>query len=127
MGKIRSFIGIDQNLFDEYNFFDIKFNICNYIFMIPAELSLLFDTYYSLFLNKSLLFSPKNSKEAIKILNSYKIKGDNRDNWIIIAPCIILEKNIKMFDEDKNVSFIIGYCPIFNHEHNFEFLYKFKK
>ena len=48
------------------------------------------------------------------------------ENWIMISPCIEVEKNLNIH-ENKNIYCFIGYCPFFNHKHNIEFLYKFSK
>ena len=61
------------------------------------------------------------------MITDYENEEGNKENWIIISPCIELEKNIQTFHEDKNIYRFIGYCPIFNHEHNTDFLYKFSK
>ena len=48
----------------------------------------------------------------------------------MIAPCIELEKNIKYFNENKNIYCFIGYCPIFSigmHNHNNESLKQYSK
>ena len=96
MSKIYSLIGLDKDPLAEYNFFKIRFNICKYIFIVPAELSILFGCFYCNIINNSLLFFQIDFKEAKELLNAYKIGGDNKDNWLIIAPCIELEKNIKI-------------------------------
>ena len=61
------------------------------------------------------------------MLNDYENEEGIKENWIIISPCIELEKNIQNFLENKNIYCFIGYCPIFNHQHNTYFLYKFPK
>ena len=61
------------------------------------------------------------------MLNDYEKESGNKENWILIAPCMELEKNIKIFHENKDIICFIGYCPIFNHEHDIISLIRFSK
>ena len=127
MNKINLFINLEEHPLMKYNFFKISFNICHYIFIVPEQFSLLFSSFYSIILNNSLIFFPKDFQQAKELIKDYENEREIQNNWIIISPCTELEKNIEEFNENKNIYFIIGYCYIFNHEHNFEYLYKFRK
>ena len=70
---------------------------------------------------------PKDFKQAKDLLNDYENEMGIEENWIVISPCMELEKNIKSFQENKNIICFIGYCPIFNHNHDELFLYSFSK
>ena len=52
------------------------------------------------------------------MLNDYENEEGYKENWIIISPCMELEKNIEIFHEHKDIICFIGYCPIFNHVHD---------
>ena len=58
---------------------------------------------------------------------AYEIEVGVKENFIFICPCVDLEKNIKDLNENKSIYCIIGYCPIFNHDDNIDFFYKFTK
>ena len=47
--KIDLFVGFEKDPLKKYNFFKIRFNICNYIFVIPESFSLLFSSFYKRF------------------------------------------------------------------------------
>ena len=70
---------------------------------------------------------PKDFKQAKELLNDYGNEMGIEENWIVISPCMELEKNIKSFHENKDIICFIGYCPIFNHNHDKLFLYSFSK
>ena len=126
--KIDIFIDMEEDPLKKYNYFKkIEFNKCNYIFVIPESLSELFSSFYSQKLKDSLIFFPKDFQQAKELLNDYENEEGIKENWIIISPCIELEKNIQNFHENKNIYCFIGYCPIFNHNHNTFFFYKFSK
>ena len=123
--KIDIFIDMEEDPLEPYK--KIEFNKCNYIFVIPESLSELFSSFYSQKLKDSLIFFPKDFQQAKELLNDYENEEGIKENWIIISPCIELEKNIQNFHENKNIYCFIGYCPIFNHNHNTFFFYKFSK
>ena len=126
--KIDLFIDMEEDPLKKYNYFiKIEFNKCNYIFIIPVSLSELFSSFYSQKLKDSLIIFPKDFQQAKELLNDYENEEGIKENWIIIAPCIELEKNIQNFHENKNIYCFVGYCPFFNHSHNISFLYKFSK
>ena len=125
--NINHFLYLKEHPLMKYNFFNISFNICHYLFIVPEKYSLLFSSFYSKILNNSLIFFPKDFHQAKELLNNIENEVGIKDNWIIISPCVELEKIIQEFSENKNIYFFIGYCYISNHEHNFEHLYKFKK
>ena len=126
--KIDLLIDMEEDPLKKYNYFKkIEFNKCNYIFIIPEHLSELFSSFYTQKLKDSLIFFPKDFQQAKELLNDYENEEGIKENWIIISPCVELVKNIKNFHENKNIYCFIGYCPIFNHEHNTDFLYKFPK
>ena len=126
--KIDIFIDMEDDPLKKYNYFKkIEFNKCNYIFIIPESLSELFSSFYSQKLKDSLIFFPKDFQQAKELLNDYENEEGIKENWIIIAPCMELGKNIQNFHENKNIYRFIGYCPIFNHNHGINFLYKFHK
>ena len=125
--KIDMFIDMDKNPLEKYNYFKIDFTICNYLFIIPETFSNLFSSFYTKILEKAILFFPKNFQEAEDLLNAYEIEEGNKENWIVISPCTELENNIEIYHKNKNIYRFIAYCPIFNHEHNDNYLYKFNK
>ena len=125
--KLDLFVGYEKDPLKKYNFFNIEFDKCNYIFIIPEIYSNLFSSFYNKILKESLIFFPKDCSQALDLLNDYEIEADIKENFIIICPCIELENNIQMFQNNKNVYNIIGYCPIFYHIHNKRFLHSFSK
>ena len=125
--KIDLFVGFEKDPLKKYNFFKIRFNICNYIFIIPESFSLLFSSFYTKILKDALIFFPKDFNEAKDLLNAYESEVGIKENWIIISSCIELEKNINDLHDNKDIYRFIGYCPIFNHDDNIEFFYNFSK
>ena len=125
--KINPLLSLKEHPLTKYNFFKISFNICHYMFKVSDQFSNLFSSFYSKIINSSLIFFSKDFQQTKELLNSCENEIGIKDNWIIISPCVELEKNIQEFNDNKNVYFIIGYCYISNHEHNFEHLYKFQK
>ena len=125
--KIDLFVGFEKGPLEEYNLFNIKFNMCNYIFIIPETFSLLFSSFYTKILKDELIFFPKDFNEAKDLLNAYENEVGIKENWIIISSCIELEKNINDLHENKDIYQFIGYCPIFNHFNNMHYFYKFPK
>ena len=88
---------MEEDPLKKYNYFKkIEFNKCNYIFIIPVSLSELFSSFYSQKLKDSLIIFPKDFQQAKELLNDYENEEGIKENWIIIAPCIELEKNIKI-------------------------------
>ena len=125
--NINHFLYLKEHPLMKYNFFNISFNICHYLFIVPEKYSLLFSSFYSKILNNSLIFFPKDFHQAKELLNNIENEVGIKDNWIIISPCVELEKIIQEFSENKNIYFFIGYCYNSNHEHNYKHLYKFKQ
>ena len=124
--KVESFISIDLPfLTRNYNYFKIDFSKCNYIFITPEPLLTFFLILYPKILN-SLIFFPKDSRQATEILNDKEKIGDN-ENWIVISPCDELIENIQIFNENKNIYHIFGYCLSNNHKHDIEFFSQFSK
>ena len=118
---------MEEDPLKKYNYFKIDFTKCNYIFIIPEPLSNLFSSFYTNILKNALIFFPKDFQQVIELLTDYENEVGNKENWIVISPCTELEKNIQTFHNNKNIYYFIGYCPIFNHNHNIAFLYKFSK
>ena len=127
--KIDLFIGMEEDPLKKYeNYFEkIEFNKCNYSFIIPEPFSDLFASFYTKILKDTFIVFPKDFKQAKELLNDYGNEMGIEENWIVISPCMELEKNIKSFQENKNIICFIGYCPIFNHKHDELFLYSFSK
>ena len=128
--QIDLFIGLEEeNPLQKYDYYfkKIDFSKCNYTFIIPEQLSDLFSSFYSKILKDSFIFFPKDFQQAKELLNDYEKESGNKENWILIAPCMELEKNIKIFHENKDIICFIGYCPIFNHEHDILSLIRFSK
>ena len=125
--KIDLFVGFEKDPLIKYNFFKMRFNICNYIFIVPESFSLLFSSFYTKILKDALIFFPKDFNEAKELLSAYESEVGIKENWIIISSCIELEKNIKDLHENKDIYQFIGYCPIFNHFDNNRYFYEFKK
>ena len=107
----------------KYNYFKIDFTRCNYIFIVPEQFYDMFSRFYSYRLKNSIIFFPKDYKQAKDFLNDLENDEETNENWIIIYPCMELENNIQILNENKNIYHIIAYCPFFNHddEHNFNF------
>ena len=125
--KIDLFIDIEEDPLKKYDYFkNIEFDKCNYVFIIPESLSELFSSFYSKKLKDSIILFPKDFQQAKELLNDCENEGGKTENWIMIAPCMELEKNLQIFN-NKNIYCFIGYCPIFNHEHNIDSLYTFPK
>lgn len=89
----------------------------------------MFSRFYSYKLKNSIIFFPKDYKQAKDLLNDLDNEEGIEENWIMICPCMELERNIQALNENKNIYQIIAYCPFFNHddEHNFKFFVKFRK
>ncbi len=81
----------------------------------------MFSRFYSYKLKNSIIFFPKDYKQAKDLLNDLDNEEGIEENWIMICPCMELERNIQALNENKNIYQIIAYCPFFNHddEHNF--------
>ncbi len=127
--KIDSFIGSEEDPLKNYNYFfkKIDFSKCNYSFIIPEPFSDLFASFYSKILKDSFIIFPKNFEQAKELLNDYENEEGYKENWIIIAPCIELKKNIKVFHENIDIICFIGYCPIFNHWDDESYFHLFSK
>ena len=125
--KIDLFIDMEEDPLKKYHYFKIDFTEFNYIFIIPETLSNLFSSFYSKILKDSLIFFPKDIQQAKELLKDYENEEGNKRNWIIISPCMELKNYIPIFNENNNIYCFIGYCPIFNHVHDTDFLQKFTK
>ena len=127
--KIDLFIGMEGDPLKKYDYYfkNIDFSKCNYCFIIPDHLSDVFISFYTKTLKNAFIFFPKDFEQAKELLNDYENELGYKENWIIISPCIELEKNIKIFHENKDIICFIGYCPIFNHHHDKLFFYSFSK
>ena len=124
---INSFIQIGENPLKKYTHFTNYFNNCNYIFIVKESLSNAFSSLYSKILKDALIFFPKDFQQTKELLNDYENEVGNKENWIVISPCIELEKNIQIYHNNTNIYRFIGYCPIMNHIHNYDILNKFSK
>jgi hypothetical protein len=124
---INSFIQIGENPLKKYTHFTNYFNNCNYIFIVKESLSNSFSSLYSKILKDALIFFPKDFQQTKELLNDYENEVGNKENWIVISPCIELEKNIQIYHNNTNIYRFIGYCPIMNHIHNYDILNKFSK
>jgi len=120
---------IDGEPLKKYNYFKIDFTRCNYIFIVPEQFCDMFSRFYSYRLKNSIIFFPKDYKQAKDLLNDLDNEEGTEENWIIICPCMELENNIQTLNENKNIYHIIAYCPFFDHDdkHNFKFFVKFHK
>ena len=125
--RIDEFVIMKDDPLRKYNYFKIDFTKCNYIFITPEPLIQKFSSFYSKKLKDSLIFFPKDFKQAEELLNDYENEIGNKENWIVIAPCEELEENISNYNENKDIYCFLGYCLAFNHEHNIDFFYKFSK
>ena len=125
--KIDLFIGMEEDPLKKYEYYfqNIDFSKSNYCFIIPDLFSDLFSSFYTKILKNSFIFFPKDFQQAQELLNDYENEEGYKKNWIIISPCMELEKNIKNFHENIDIIYFIGYCPIFNHKHSD--LYSFSK
>ena len=125
--KIDLFIGMEEDPLKKYEdyFENIDFSKSNYCFIIPDLFSDLFSSFYTKILKNSFIFFPKDFQQAQELLNDYENEEGYKKNWILISPCMELEKNIKNLHENIDIIYFIGYCPIFNHKHSD--LYSFSK
>ena len=127
--SIHTFL-IDDEPLKKYNYFKIDFTSCNYIFIIPEQFYSMFSNFYQYRLKNSIIFFPKDYKEANNLLNDLENEEETKENWIMICPCMELENNIQTLNEKKNIYHIVAYCPFLEHgenEHNFKFFVKFQK
>ena len=127
--RFGRFIYLREEPLKNYGYFKIDFNICNYIFIVPEHLILSFSQFYSKILKNSLALFAKDVHQAKELLNDIQNEEEEeiKDNWILISPCTELKKNIQTFNDNKNIFSIIGYCLIFYHKHDINFLYQFSK
>ena len=125
--KVKSYTAIDGRILNQYEYFKINFSEFKYIFITPEPLVPFFKILYSQLIKNSLIFYPKDFKQAEEILNIYEKKIGIKDNWIVISPCDQLEENIEAFHENESIYYFIGYCIRSSHKHNLYFLYKFSK
>lgn len=127
LGKIRSFITFNENILEQYKYFDIDFTEFNYIFILSGLFDNNFKSLYPNILKNSLILFGKDFKEADKLLNEYEKEIGNKKKFILISPCDELETNIATFHGNKSIYYFIGYCLNFDHEHDFNFLFGFSK
>ena len=125
--KIDLFIDMQSDPLKKYNFFKIDFSKNNYMLILPESLSSLFSPIYSKIITNSIIFFPKDFEQAKELLNDFEADEGIKENWIIISPCLELRKNIETIHDNKNIIYFISYCPIYNHSHDEENLYKFSK
>ena len=129
--RLDLFLDFEENPLKKYEYYfkaiDFNFEKCNYSFIIPAHLSVLFSSFYTKILKNSFIIFPKDFHENNEIMDYYKNELGKEIKWIIISPCVELEKNIKALHEKENIIYFIGYCPIFYHEHDDIYLYSFEK
>ena len=127
--NIEAFINKEKDPLEDYDYFDIKFTICNYIFIVPEKYIEAFSSFYSNILKDTFIIFAKDSQQAAELLNDYEKEEEegNRQNWIFICPCIELENNIKTFQKKTNIYFFFGYCPIDEHDHDVLIFYRFPK
>ena len=116
--EVQSFITFNGNVIEQYNYIKMDFSEFNYIFISPEPLIQLFKPMYSNILKNALIFFPKDFGEAEKLLNDYENIILNKKKCILISPCDTLERNIKTFQDNKNILYLIGYCLDFNREHD---------
>ena len=129
--RIDLFLDLEESPLKEYDYYfkaiNFNFDKCNYSFIIPAHLSVLFSSFYTKTIKDSFIVFPKDFPENNEIINDYENELGKEIKWIIISPCMELEKNIKTLHEKDNIICFIGYCPIFYHNHNEIYLYSFSK
>ena len=122
-----SFLSIEGEPLKKYDYFKIDFTKCNYIFIVPQQFSEIFSSFYSNNLKNSIIFFPKDYPQALELLNDIKEEEGTKDNWIMICYCKELEKYINILNKNKNVYLIVVYCPFSEHNHDFDFFFKFSK
>ena len=126
--RLYFYIQIKENPLRNYNYFEIGFDKCYYMFVVPERFRFLFTCLYSGMIKDSLVLYPKDFHQVKEILDNLQKKVGITENWIIISPCIELEKNIQNFHQNKNIYKFIGYCPDINHKHTEDFfLWQFPK
>ena len=125
--KMNMFLTKEGNPLEKFNYFNIDFSNCNYMFIIPEQICDVFSSFYTNELKNSLIIFPKDYEQAKELLKDLEDEEDIKENWIIICPCVDLEYNIKDINSNKNIYRIILYCPFFRHEHNLDFFFTFPK
>ena len=103
INKIELFIDLKGDLLKKYNYFKIDFQKYNYIFITPEPLILLFSSFYIKILKNSLTLFPENYHQAEELLNDIENEEGIKKNWIMISPCIELEKILQIFTTNKNI------------------------
>ena len=119
--KIYLFISLEgENPLKSYDYYFKKkdFTKCNYSFIVPEHLSEFFSSFYPKILKDCFIFFPKDFQQSKELIDDYESEAGNEKKWIIISPCVELEKNIKIFHEKESIVCFIGYCPIINHVHD---------
>ena len=126
--RLYYYIEIEENPLSKYKYFEIGFDKCYYMFVVPERFRFLFTCLYSGIIKDSLVLYPKDFHQVKEILDKHEKDEGNTENWIVISPCVELIKNIKNFHKNKNIYKFIGYCPDINHKHGEDFfLFQFPK
>ena len=119
--RIYYYIEIKESPLSKYKYFEIGFEKCNYMFVVPEKFRFSFICLYTKIINDSLVLYPKDFNKVKEILDKHEKEIGITQNWIIIAPCVELKKNIQNFHENKNIYKFVGYCPDINHNHSEDF------
>ena len=126
--RLYFYIDIKENPLSKYKYFEIGFDKCYYMFVVPERFRFLFTCLYSRIINDSLVLYPKDFHQVKEILDKHEKEEGITENWILISPCVELKKNIQNFHQNKNIYKFIGYCPDINHKHDEDFfLWQFPK
>ena len=127
--KIYFYLYVKEDPLKKYPYFKKFFCECFYIFVVPRPFFDLFEEFYSIIINDSVALYVFDFETVKLTLDKYEKEKGITENWIVIAPCLELKKNIKAFHQNKNIYRFIGYCPDYTHNHDEDlfFFWKFPK
>ena len=88
--RIDLFLDLEESPLKEYDYYfkaiNFNFDKCNYSFIIPAHLSVLFSSFYTKTIKDSFIVFPKDFPENNEIINDYENELGKEIKWIIISP-----------------------------------------
>ena len=90
--RLYIYIDIKENPLSKYKYFEIGFDKCYYMFVVPERFRFLFTCLYSRIINDSLVLYPKDFHQVKEILDKHEKEEGITENWILISPCVELKK-----------------------------------
>ena len=115
MKRIYLYLYVKENPLKKYGYFKKFFYDCFYIFVVPIPFFDLFKDFYSKIIKDSAALYLFDFEMVKVVLDKFEKEKGITKNWIVIAPCLELKKNIKAFHQNKNIYGFIGYCPDYSH------------